>query len=131
MSLKRRIGKLMLLTLSFLFMITSVGCSDTGGSIEDSIEDENSGVNEANEVVESDDTRTTTDMAGREHIIPYEIDSVYSSSPVGTNFMYTFDDKLIAGVNYDLSEENTTFVTEHYKTLPNLGGWYGKVMKVT
>lgn len=66
------------------------------------------------------------DMAGRDIQVPDVVKSVYSTSPVGTNFMYTFDDRMVAGLNVDLSDEEKRFTTEYYQNLPNLGGWYGK-----
>lgn len=65
-------------------------------------------------------------MAGRDIQVPDVVKSVYSTSPVGTNFMYTFDDRMVAGLNVDLSDEEKRFTTEYYQNLPNLGGWYGK-----
>ncbi|MEG0371210.1 MAG: ABC transporter substrate-binding protein [Clostridium sp.] len=66
------------------------------------------------------------DMAGRDVTINKKISKVYSSSPVGTLIMYTFDDKKVAGLNFKISEEEKKFTTKHYQSLPNLGGWYGK-----
>ena len=66
------------------------------------------------------------DMAGRDIQVPDVVKSVYSTSPVGTNFMYTFDDRMVAGLNVDLSDEEKRFTAEYYQNLPNLGGWYGK-----
>lgn len=70
--------------------------------------------------------RPTKDMAGREIQVPAAVKKVYSTSPVGTNFMYTFDDQMVAGLNVDLSEEEKSFTTDYYQNLPNLGGWFGK-----
>jgi iron complex transport system substrate-binding protein len=70
--------------------------------------------------------RIIVDMAGREVEIPMEIEKVYSSNPVGSLIMYTIDDKLMVGLNYDLYEEEKQYTTEYYQNLPNLGGWYGQ-----
>lgn len=70
--------------------------------------------------------KPTKDMAGRDIKVPDMVKKVYSTSPVGTNFMYTFDDQLVAGLNVDLSEEEKSFTTDYYQNLPNLGGWFGK-----
>ena len=69
---------------------------------------------------------TITDMAGRQVTIPSKIDSVYSSSPVGSLIMYTVNDEKMIGINYDLYAEEKLFTTEYYQKLPNLGGWYGQ-----
>lgn len=71
-------------------------------------------------------TRIVTDMAGREVEVPAEITSVYSTAPTGTMLMYTFDDKLVTGLNVELSDDEKAYVTDYYKNLPNLGGWYGQ-----
>ena len=71
-------------------------------------------------------TTAVKDMAGRDIQVPDEVKSVYSTSPVGTNFMYTFDDTMVAGTNFDLSDAEKKFTSDHYQSLPNLGGWYGK-----
>lgn len=70
--------------------------------------------------------RPTTDMADRAIDLPEEINSIYSTSPIGTNLVYTFDDKLVTGVNVQLSDEEKMYMTDYYKNLPNLGGWFGK-----
>lgn len=70
--------------------------------------------------------REVTDHAGRKLALPAAISSVYSTSPVGTMLMYTFDDKMVAGVNVNISDAEKAYLTEYYTTLPNLGGWYGK-----
>ncbi|MDR3161279.1 MAG: ABC transporter substrate-binding protein [Spirochaetaceae bacterium] len=67
-----------------------------------------------------------TDMAGRNVTLPSKIRSVYSSNPVGTMLMYTFDDTLVAGTNWELAPSQTKYATEYYRNLPNLGGWYGR-----
>lgn len=76
--------------------------------------------------VEQTQTRIVTDHAGRQVELPAVIDSVYSTSPVGTMLMYTFDDKMVTGLNVILSEEEKTYYTDHYVNLPHLGGWYGQ-----
>lgn len=71
-------------------------------------------------------TVTITDLAGRTVEIPSEIKKVYGSSPVGTNLLYTFDDHLLAGLNFVLTEEEKRFTSAYYHGLPNLGGWFGR-----
>lgn len=66
------------------------------------------------------------DMAGRTIKVPETVKTIYSTSPEGTTFMYTFDDKMVAGTNFDLSPQEKQFTTKYYQSLPNLGGWYGK-----
>lgn len=72
------------------------------------------------------DMQQITDHAGRSVEIPATITSVYSTSPVGTMLMYTFDDKLVAGLNVILSDDEKAYLSDYYINLPHLGGWYGK-----
>ena len=81
---------------------------------------------ETAETEKASSEKPVKDMAGRDIQVPDEVKSVYSTSPVGTNFMYTFDDTMVAGTNFDLSEAEKKFTSDHYQSLPNLGGWYGK-----
>lgn len=67
-----------------------------------------------------------TDHSGRKLELPGAISRVYSTSPIGTMLMYTFDDKMVAGVNVNISDGEKAYLTEYYASLPNLGGWYGK-----
>ncbi|MFT4105011.1 MAG: ABC transporter substrate-binding protein [Lacrimispora sp.] len=67
-----------------------------------------------------------TDHAGRKLELPGEIKSVYSTSPIGTMLMYTFDDRMVAGVNVIISDAEKAYLTDYYVNLPHLGGWYGK-----
>ena len=71
-------------------------------------------------------TQIITDQAGRTLALPAEIKTVYSVSPTGTMLMYTFDDKMVAGLNVVLSNEEKAYLTEYYQNLSLLGGWYGK-----
>lgn len=96
------------------------GCGQKKEPVEDAKK------TEKEENKEQEKEQIITDMAGREVTIPAEIDSVYSTSPMGTNFVYVFDDKLVTGVNVKLSEGEKRFMTERVQNLPNLGGWFGK-----
>jgi iron complex transport system substrate-binding protein len=78
------------------------------------------------ETQNSPTVQEVTDHAGRKLELPAAISRVYSTSPIGTMLMYTFDDKMVAGVNVNISDEEKAYLTEYYTTLPNLGGWYGK-----
>lgn len=71
-------------------------------------------------------TQEIVDMAGRKVTIPSEIKKVYSTSPIGTIFMYTLAPDKIAGVNYKLSEGEKKYTSDNYKNLPVLGGNFGQ-----
>lgn len=81
---------------------------------------------EATQTESANAEKPDKDMAGRAIQLPETVKTVYSTSPEGTTFMYTFDDKMVAGTNFDLSPQEKQFTTEYYQSLPNLGGWYGK-----
>jgi iron complex transport system substrate-binding protein len=69
---------------------------------------------------------TITDMAGREVVVPKEINKVFCPSPVGTIFVYTLDPDLLVGWNYELRSGEKEYILAQYHSLPNLGGWYAK-----
>jgi iron complex transport system substrate-binding protein len=71
-------------------------------------------------------TVTITDLAGRSVESPSEVKKVYGTTPVGTNLMYTFDDGMLAGLNFVLTDEEKRFTSARYQSLPNLGGWFGR-----
>ncbi|MDD2568775.1 MAG: ABC transporter substrate-binding protein [Clostridia bacterium] len=70
--------------------------------------------------------RTVTDAAGREVIIPAEINKVYSTNPIGTMLVYTINPDKLAGWNTELRGGEKRFIAEKYQQLPVLGGWYAK-----
>jgi len=74
----------------------------------------------------SPDQRALVDMAGRTVIVPKQIHKVLAMSPVGTILVYTLSPELLAGWNTQLTPEELAFIPEPYKSLPVLGGWYGK-----
>ncbi|HAA08858.1 MAG: ABC transporter substrate-binding protein [Syntrophomonadaceae bacterium] len=67
-----------------------------------------------------------TDMAGREVVVPKEINKVFCVSPVGTIFVYTLNPDLLVGWNYELNSAEKKYILPQYHSLPNLGGWYAK-----
>ncbi len=74
----------------------------------------------------SSTVQEVTDHAGRKLELPNDIKNVYSTSPIGTMLMYTFDDKMVSGVNVIISDAEKAYLTDYYVNLPHLGGWYGK-----
>ena len=81
------------------------------------------------ESIQEDSTKHThviTDMAGREVVIPTDIHTVYSTSPVGTIIIYTISPDLVAGLNYEASDAEKKYLVSSFAQLPVLGGWYGK-----
>ena len=124
-------------TVLALALAMTTGCAATGGNAQTSAKTEQTtqaaqgttAAAESGEESEAEEKmaeKPKKDMAGRDIQVPDQVKTVYSTSPVGTNFMYTFDDKMVAGTNVDLSDEEKRFTTEYYQNLPNFGGWYGK-----
>lgn len=72
------------------------------------------------------DQRLMTDMAGRKVVVPKKITRVLGMSPVGTILIYTLSPQLLVGWNYQADAGEKALVTEPYRRLPVLGGWYGK-----
>jgi len=72
------------------------------------------------------DQRVLTDMAGRKLIVPKKIHKVVAMSPVGMILVYTLSPELLAGWTYQRDPGELAFIPEPYKSLPVLGGWYGK-----
>jgi iron complex transport system substrate-binding protein len=72
------------------------------------------------------DQRAMTDMAGRTVIVPQKIHKVMGMSPVGTILIYTLSPELLAGWNVQLEPGELALIPEPYRSLPVLGGWYGK-----
>jgi iron complex transport system substrate-binding protein len=70
-------------------------------------------------------TKTITDMAGREVVVPANISKVYSTSATGSVFLYTLAPEKLAGWNSKLREEEKKFIAPKYQQLPVLGRWKG------
>jgi len=72
------------------------------------------------------DQRVLVDMAGRTVIVPRKIHKVVAMSPTGMILIYTLSPELLAGWTYQPDPGELAFLPEPYKSLPVLGGWYGK-----
>ena len=70
--------------------------------------------------------RVVVDMQGRRVVVPKKITRVLGMSPVGTILVYTLAPDRLAGWNYRADPGESNFVPEPYRSLPVLGGWYGK-----
>lgn len=69
----------------------------------------------------SDDTRTITDMAGREVQVPVEINKVLGTSPVGSIFAYTVAPEKLAAWNYAFNDMEFKYISDECKDLPVVG----------
>ncbi len=70
--------------------------------------------------------RTVTDQAGRSVVVPVQVKKIHGTSPVATILIYTLCPDLLAGWNNELRPGEREFIPEPYRSLPNLGGWFGK-----
>jgi len=71
-------------------------------------------------------TRTITDMLGRMVEIPIEVNSVVGTSPPTTMLIYMLASDKLMGWNFKLSEEEAQYMPPKYRSLPVVGGWFGK-----
>ncbi len=62
------------------------------------------------------------DMADRTVTIPAEVDTIFSTGPVGTILIYSLNPDKMVGWNYELREGEKRYIDEKYHDLPNLGG---------
>jgi len=88
------------------------------------------GCNGKKEIVDSsaskEELSVYKDMAGREVQLPEKIEKVYTTSYVGTVFMYTFDEEKLAGISVNLTEDEKKYTSEYFQSLPVIGGVGGK-----
>ena len=70
--------------------------------------------------------RTITDMVGRTVEVPVRINRVYCTSPVGSVLVYTLAPEKLAGWNYPFTPAERSYLIQPYRSLPLLGGWFGK-----
>jgi len=71
-------------------------------------------------------TVAITDQAGREVTIPDPIETVWCTSPMGTNLMYMLAPDMMVGWNITPTALEKKYIPEEYRTVTGLGGWYGK-----
>ncbi|MBP8084215.1 MAG: ABC transporter substrate-binding protein [Spirochaetes bacterium] len=70
--------------------------------------------------------REYTDMVGRTITVSRDVRKIFSTSPMGTTLAYSFDPELLIGWNYKLNKDDSEYMNEKYRKLPELGGWFGK-----
>jgi iron complex transport system substrate-binding protein len=70
--------------------------------------------------------RVLKDMAGREVRAPRTIRKAYAMSPVAAILVYTLAPDRLAGWNYQFAPGEYKLLVEPYRSLPVLGGWFGK-----
>ncbi len=89
----------------------SAGCTSTGGDA----------------APETPATKTITDMVGRTLTVPQTIDRVLGTSPPGTIALFVLAPDKLGGLNFEPNKQNgSVYMSEKYRTLPVVGGWFGK-----
>jgi len=72
-------------------------------------------------------TTTITDMTGRTLDVPRNINQVLCTGPPTTIAVYVLAPDKLIGVNFDPNKVNgNVYMPEKYRSLPNVGGWFGK-----
>jgi iron complex transport system substrate-binding protein len=83
--------------------------------------------NSPSSVSHGNSTKTITDMLGRTVVVPQTITRVLSSEPPTTILTFVLAPDKLIGVNFDLNQINgSVYLSEKYRSLPNVGGWFGK-----
>lgn len=72
------------------------------------------------------DTIVFTDSAGRTHTLPHPITRVYTTSPIGSIFVYTLAPETLVGINATPTLGERRYMLKETLALPILGGWFGK-----
>ncbi|MGM0770373.1 MAG: ABC transporter substrate-binding protein, partial [Halobacteriota archaeon] len=73
----------------------------------------------------SQNTRSTTDMAGRAVNIPADVNKVVATSPPATMLIYMLAPDKLAGWNF-MPQDSETYLKPEYQAVPVIGGWFGK-----
>lgn len=69
---------------------------------------------------------TITDMANRTVEVPASIESVIATSPPMTTVVYMIAPEKLAGLNFNWTTEELTYVPKEYQNIPVIGGWFGR-----
>lgn len=68
---------------------------------------------------------TIMDMADRNLTVPSPITKVLSTSPTATVIVYMVAPETLLAFNYETTTEEQKYMSDPYKNLPSVGGWYG------
>ncbi len=127
---RRRFGGSVLLSMAvpiFLLLALALGgCgSASGADSTDAQGPDVPGENVADEDVPGE-TVSITDQVGRVVEVPVPIDTVFCTSPMGTNLLYTLAPEVLVGWNITPTALEKEFIPEKYRQVVGLGGWFGK-----
>ncbi len=76
---------------------------------------------ERNTSNEQESQRIIIDMANREVSIPNQINSVFSTNPIGTIFLYTLAPEKLVAWNFTPNEDELKYIAPEYHNLPAFG----------
>lgn len=118
---KRQASSVLLSLFMVLCLLT--GCSKSAAVTPTTVQTETAETSKAPaETTEAvSESREITDMAGRTVIVPTEIESVFSTSPISAIYLYTLVPDKLLGWNYELNDIEKSIILEKYHSLPNFG----------
>ncbi len=102
--------------------IAAVGC----GSSADTAGTQTTGSSPTTAAGAAQSKVTITDQAGRKVTIPDPIKTVYCTSPMGTNLIYTLAPDMLVGWNISPTALEKEYIPAKYRNVVGLGGWFGK-----
>ncbi|MDD3343893.1 MAG: ABC transporter substrate-binding protein [Sulfurospirillaceae bacterium] len=75
------------------------------------------------------ESRTFTDVMGKNITLPEHISRIYGSAPPITFMLYVIDGNQLVGVNFPQKNKDNAngefFLSNYFMSLPILGGWHG------
>lgn len=126
---RRSAGSVLLSMAVLIFLLLALalgGCGAAGGANPtDAQGPEVPGENVPNEDVPRE-TVSITDQVGRVVEVPVPIETVFCTSPMGTNLLYTLAPEVLVGWNITPTALEKEFIPEKYRQVVGLGGWFGK-----
>lgn len=124
--------------IALLLTMGLVGCGSASEATPTGVADRGSDATQASAPVAPADssgsqsevalgeTVSITDQVGRVVEIPASIKTVFCTSPMGTNLLYTLAPEVLVGWNITPTALEKEFIPEKYRQVVGLGGWFGK-----
>ena len=113
--------KLLPILLVIIMSISLAACAAPAAATAEAIETADVAEQAEAPQTEEPQFRTVTDMAGRTHEIPTEIDRIFCTSPVGTIMLYTLAPDKLIGWNYEFNDYELEYIAPEYRDLPVFG----------
>ncbi|WP_409200080.1 iron ABC transporter substrate-binding protein [Methanobrevibacter sp. DSM 116169] len=77
------------------------------------------------DAINTNGSKNITDMINRTVQVPGTVNSVAATSPPMTTMIYMIAPEKLTGVNFVWTDEELKYVSNEYKNLPVIGGWFG------